>query len=168
MKRFMMAWLVLSASLLAVGTATPDSAAPATNAPAAKKPAKKFDLFGDEVVAKGNGFEIKRGSLDEEVIRLKAQAASRNQPIPPEQAQLMEQRILDQMIRLELLKVRATEPDRIAGAALAQKRIDEVKKQLRNENSFNLRLKAEGLTNEELVEKWTEAATVEEVARREL
>ncbi len=156
------AWFVAAAALA-------QSPAPAGAAAAPPKTASKTaDLFPDSVVARAKGFEIKRSQLDEEVIRIKSQAAAAGQPIPAEHAALVEQSVLDQMIQLELLKAKATETDKTAGKALAEKRFEEAKTRLGSEDAVNLRLKAEGLTREKLLAKWTEAATAESVVKREL
>jgi hypothetical protein len=42
-----------------------------TASDAKPKPARATELFGDSVVAKGKGVEIKRSELDDEVIRVK-------------------------------------------------------------------------------------------------
>jgi hypothetical protein len=108
------------AALVAGSFSAWPAAAPAADA---SKPtrAKTADLFGDNVVVKAKGFEIKRSQLDEEVIRLKALAAARNQPVPPEQSVQMEKQILEQLIQIQLLQSKATEADKAAGKELAQR-----------------------------------------------
>ncbi len=125
-------------------------------------------LFPDEVVAKGKGVEIKRAQLDEEVIRIKAQLAAAGQPIPAAHLKMVEQNILDQMITLQLLKAKATEADRAAGKGVAEKRFAAAKERLGSDDAVKMRLKAEGLTEEQLVGKWTDQATAEAVVKREL
>ena len=53
-------------------------AAESTNATDSKPKAasRATELFGDSVVAKGKGVEIKRSQLDDEFIRAKSQAAA--------------------------------------------------------------------------------------------
>src|SRR2546425_939629 len=100
MKKSIFVALVLVSLCLISQGATPDQAAAA----GAAKPAPKInDLFGDTVVAKGKGVEVKRDQLDEEVSRLKSQAALHGQSIPPEHLNLFERQILDQMIQIQLL-----------------------------------------------------------------
>ena len=141
--------------------------AAADNSTAPAKP-KTTDLFGDSVVARGKGFEIKRSQLDDEVIRLKAMAAARNQSIPPEQSSLLEKQVLEQLIQIQLLQSKATDADKVAGKELAQKRLAEAKSQLGSDEAFDRRLKSEGLTRDQLVSKWTDAGTAETVVKREL
>src|SRR6187399_2719909 len=99
------------ALVVLAGVVMQGQAQTATNAEA--KPVDKVAaLFGDEVVAKGKGVEVKRGQLDEEVIRIKSQLAAAGQPIPAAQVKMVEQNILDQMIALQLLKGKATDEDK--------------------------------------------------------
>jgi peptidyl-prolyl cis-trans isomerase C len=164
-----MNWLVLSLAAAAVTGVGLIAATPGSNDTSPAKPSDKTaDLFGDKVVAKGKGVEVKRSQLDEEVVRIKAQAAARGQAIPPEHMPMIEPQILDQLIQVQLLQSKATESDKVIGKDLAEKRIDEARTRLGSEESFNLRLKAEGLTKEILLAKWTESAIAETVVKREL
>ena len=160
--------LLLLATALPVWGAAPDKPA-STNTSAAPKPAAKpTSLFGNTIVAKGKGVEVTRGQLDDEVIRLKAQAAGRNQNIPPEQMGMMERQILEQLIQVQLLQAKATDADKAAGKALAEKRFEEAKTKLGSEEALNRQLKLMGATREEVMAKWTESATAETVLKREL
>ena len=160
--------LLLVAAALPVWGAAPDQPA-ATNAAAAAKPSMKAsDLFGSKVIAKGKGMEVTRGQLDDEVIRLKGQAAARNQNIPPEQMALMERQVLEQLIQLQLLKAQATDADKAAGKALAEKRFEEARAKMGSEEALNRQLKLMGATREEVLAKWTDSAAAETVLKREL
>lgn len=160
--------LLLLAAPLPMWGAAPDRPA-ATNAAAAPKPAvKTANLFTDKLVAKGKGLEINRSQLDDEIIRFKAQVAGRNQTVPPEQMALMERQLLDQLIQVQLLRAKATDADKAAGKALADKRFEEAKTKLGSEDALNRQLKLMGVTREEVQTKWTESATAEAVLKREL
>jgi peptidyl-prolyl cis-trans isomerase C len=154
--------LLLAASPLA-GIAHAANAPATTPAASATKP----ELF-NEVVAKGKGFEVKRSQLDDEVSRVKSQYAARNQNIPPEQIQLMEQQVLDQLIQVKLLLGKATDADRATGKSMAESKFEEAKTKVGGEENLNRRLRAEDLTKDQLLSKWTEAATAEAVAKRDL
>ena len=158
--------LLLLAAALPVGGAAPDR--PASTNSTAKPALKASDLFGNKVVAKGKGIEVTRGQLDDEVIRIKAQAAARNQNIPPEQMGQMEQQILEQLIQVQLLQAKATEADKAAGKVLAEKRLVEATTRLGSDEALNRQLKLMGATREEVLAKWTESATAETVLKREL
>ena len=160
--------LLLMAASLPVWGAAPDQPA-STNATAATKHADNlFSLFGNTVVAKGNGVEVTRAQLDDKVIRLKAQAAARGQSIPPEHMAMVDQQVLDQLIQVQLLQAKATPEDKAAGKALAEKRFEEAKAKLGSEEAINRQLKLMGTTREEVLIEWTDSATAESVLKREL
>jgi peptidyl-prolyl cis-trans isomerase C len=155
--------LLVMATLPMWGAATGQSAS--TNAASADKPAlKPSDLFGSKVIAKGKNVEVTRGQLDDEVIRLKAQAAAHGQNTPPE----MERQLLEQLIQVQLLDAKATPEDRAAGKELAEKRFEEAKTKLGSEENLNRQLKLMGATREEVLAKWAQSATAETVLKREL
>ena len=148
--------------------AAPDQPATASASAVSKSEAKINELFPDKVIAKGKGVEVSRNQLDEEVIRFKSQVAGRGQTVPPEQMAMMERQLLDQLIQVQLLKAKATDADKAAGKALADKRFEEAKTKLGSEDALNRQLKLMGVTREELLAKWAESATAESVLKREL
>jgi peptidyl-prolyl cis-trans isomerase C len=159
--------LLLAAALPAWGAA-PDQPA-ATNAATTPAPAfKASSLFSNSIVAKGKGVQVTRALLDDEVIRLKAQFASRGQTLPAEQAAAMDRRVLDQLIQIQLMQGRATAEDKAAGKALAQKRFEEAKTRLGSEEALARQLKLMGTTRDEVLLKWADSATAEVVVKREL
>ena len=160
--------LLLLAASLPVWGATPDKPASADAAGAPKPAANSISLFGNSLVAKGKGVEVSRGQLDDEVVRIKSQAAARGQNIPPEQMAMVDRQVLDQIIQVQLLSAKATAEDKAAGKALAEKRLEEAKTRLGSEEAFNRQLKVMGTTHEEVLAKWSEGATAEAVLKREL
>src|SRR5580693_1957109 len=76
-------------------------------------------LFGDPVIAKGNGVEVKQSALDEVVLGIKSAAAARNQTIPPQQLMGIESQMLNRLIQIQLLLQKSTDADKAAGAAKA-------------------------------------------------
>lgn len=169
MDRLTKSFLALTAAAAcALGPASAQPAA-SSNAAAPAKPARKAaDLFPDSVVARGKGVEVKRSQLDDEVIRVKSQIAARGQAIAPEQAALLEKQILQQLIQLQLIKSKATEAERVDAKKEATKLMDEAKAQLGSDETFNLRLKAQGMTQDELVGKWTDGELAKLILTREL
>jgi peptidyl-prolyl cis-trans isomerase C len=160
--------LLLLAASLPVWGAAPDQPA-ATNATAATKPAiDTASLFGNAVVAKGKGVEVRRSQSDEKVIRLKAQAAGRGQNIPPEQMALLDQQVLEQLIQVQLLQAKSTAADKAAGKVLAEKRFGDAKTRLGSEEALNRQLKLMGTTREEVLAEWTDSGAAENVLKREL
>jgi parvulin-like peptidyl-prolyl isomerase len=105
--------LLIAAVLLCEQTqAAEDTKAAETKSKATSRAA---ELFGDSVVAKGKGVEIKRSQLDDEFIRVKAQATANGRQLTSDQSTLLERQILDGLIQLRLLLAKATEADRAKG-----------------------------------------------------
>jgi len=105
--------LLLAAALMSTRAWAAEDAA-STDAKS-KSPAKASELFGDSVVAKGKGVEIKRSELDDEFIRVKSQATAAGRSIPSEQTAIIERQILDSLIQFRLLLGKATEADLTKG-----------------------------------------------------
>ncbi|MGO8931656.1 MAG: peptidylprolyl isomerase [Limisphaerales bacterium] len=160
--------LLLLAASLPVWGAAPDRPAFTDSAGAAQPLANPSNLFGKTIVAKGKGVEISRSQLDDEVIRIKAQAAARGQNIAPEQMPMVDREVLDRLIQVQLLEAKATAEDKAAGKALAEKRFEEAKARLGSDEALNRQLKVLGTTREEVLANWIEGATAEAVLRREL
>src|SRR6478672_5328131 len=88
----------LSAGLLLASPAL--RAAESNAAPATARPESRLtELFGDPVVAKGKGLEIKQSQLDAELSRTKSALAARGGNVPAG----LEPQVLDGMIGLKLL-----------------------------------------------------------------
>ncbi len=160
---------VIAASLLAAHAAGAASAPASTNNPSPATPAPKAaDLFPDTVIAKGKGVEVKRSQLDEDFSRLRMQYALRNQQIPPDQIPDVQRRLMDEIIRTQLLIAKATDAEKAEARKQAQKRFDEAKADLGSEEVLNARLKAQDTTAEKLIANWTEALTAQTVLERDL
>ncbi len=159
---------LVAAAVLVTVRADAAQPTPTNAAPSAKSGSTSTDLFGSTVVAKGKGFEIKRSQLDDDVVRAKAQLSAAGRPVSADQTALMEQQILDQLINVQLLKAKATDADRAAGKAAAEKRLADVKTKLGSDDAFKRQLTLMGATEQEVVDKWAEALTAEAVLKREL
>lgn len=158
--------ILLAAGLLTVWLFP---AAAQTDKPAETKPADKIaELFGDPVVAKGAGMEIKRSELDAAVMGVKASGAARGQQLGPDQALLLERQVLERLMQIELLNNKATEADKTKGKDEAKKRYDLILERAGSEENLVRQLKSVGMTSEELNRKMTEEATAEAVVVREL
>jgi parvulin-like peptidyl-prolyl isomerase len=129
---------------------------------------KLRELFGNETIARGKGFEIKQGRLDESVITIRAGAASRGNAMPPDAVRRLEREVLKRLINIELLKQRATDEDRQKGEVEAQKRLDQLIERAGSEEAMARQLKAVDLTIERLRAKLIEEATAEMVLQREM
>src|SRR5882757_1018748 len=104
--------LVAAAFLSGQTRAAEDTAATETKPKAASR---ATELFGDSVVAKGKGVEIKRSQLDDEFIRAKSQAAANGRQLTSEQSAILERQLLDGLIQLRLIIAKATEADLAKG-----------------------------------------------------
>src|ERR1051325_7477308 len=157
--------LLLAISMVAhVRAAQPAPAEP----PPAKAKVTAADLFGDSVVAKGKGFEIKRSQLDDGVSRYRSQAASQGRNFSPEHVGMIEQAVLNQLIQIQLLLGKANEADKTAGQAEAKKMLAQAQTKLGSEEALNRELKINGATREEVMAQWADGVTAEAVVRREL
>jgi len=136
----------------------------------AAQTSKTIDLFPDEVVAKGNGVEIKRSLLNEAFVLVKANllAGAQSYYIPDERRKVLEARLLDRLIATQLLLAKATEEDKKKAEEAAKKFIDEAKSRTVSEDIFILQLKANGLTFEKFKTRVLEQCICDEVVKREV
>jgi len=121
-------------------------------------------LFGDPVIAKGKGFEIKRSALDQIMVGAKGQAAAANQQLPAD----FEARALNQLITIQLLLQTASDADRAAGQKDADLQYTNILKHFGSEEAFARQLKAVGMTMDELRAKALQEATAKAALKREL
>jgi parvulin-like peptidyl-prolyl isomerase len=97
----------------------PTSPAPASPDTNVNLNATMTALFGNPVIAKGKGFEIKQSDLDEVMTGIKTAAVMRNQSIPPEQLKTIEAEMLNRLIQVQVLLQQATDADRVEGNKMA-------------------------------------------------
>jgi peptidyl-prolyl cis-trans isomerase C len=158
------AGLLLAATVWAVTAKTGAQTTAPTNAGA--KPASKTDeLFGDPVIAKGKGIEIRQSRLDEAIASVKAGAISRGQEINPAQMPLLEKQVFDNLLMNQLLTAKATDADRAKGKEEGDKRFELIKKRASSEEALVKQLKALGLTVDTLHARLIEEAVPQEVLR---
>jgi parvulin-like peptidyl-prolyl isomerase len=151
--------------------ALPHVQAAATNAPAsaaAKTTNAMAALFGDPVIAKGNGFEIKRSELDEVLTGLKSAYAAQGQAIPPARLTQIEGKLLEQLIQIQLLLQKATAADKTSGAQKAELQVSNLLARVGSPEALDRQLKASGMTMAELRSKVTQESTAQVVLTREL
>jgi parvulin-like peptidyl-prolyl isomerase len=147
--------------------------AAATNAPAptatSTKPTNAMTaLFGDPVIAKGNGFEIKRSELDEVMVGLKSAAIARGQVIPQARLAQIESQMLSRLIQVQLLFQKATAADKADGVKKAGLQIAALLERAGSQEALDRQLKALGMTPDELRSKVTQETTAQAVLTREL
>lgn len=139
-----------------------------TNAPSTKPSDKIAELFGDPVVARGTGIQVKRSDLDAAVMGLKASGAARGEKFTPEQALMLERQVLDRLVQIQLLLNKATDADKAKGKEVTEKRYDLILKRAGSEETLTRQLKSVGMTPTELRRKMSEEAIAEAVVSREL
>jgi len=160
----------LTVALLA-SRAEADTAPAGTNAVAntnASSSATMASLFGDPVIAKGKGVEVKQSALDEVVLGIKSAAAAHNQTIPPSQLLGIESQMLNRLIQIQLLLQKATAADKAAGDAKAEEQLTNLLARAGSQEAFDRQLKAVGMTPQELRTKITQEATATATLTREL
>ena len=122
----------------------------------------------DPVIARGKGFEIKRGELDEAMAGINRIAASKNQTISPENAGVIEKQILSQMIDSRLLLAKATDVDRDAGTNAAKQHMTALLENFGSADELNKQLQLMGETPEQERSTFADRITAQTVLFREL
>ena len=149
------ALLALPQTRGATPSATVSAAADTNSAPADTMAA----LFGDPVIVKGNGFEIKRSELDEVMLGLKSAAAAHGETISPEQSSGIESQMLNRLIQIQLLMQKATDADKADGKKKADAQIATLLERAGSQEALDRQLKGVGMTLDELRAKVMQEAT---------
>ncbi len=152
-----------AASANAAGTNAPGSAAPG-----AKPVDAMTALFGDPVIVKGKGFEIKRSELDQVMTGLKSAAAARGQAVPPAQLTQIEGQLLGRLIQVQLLLQKATAADTSNGVQRADLQMKALLERAGSQDVLDRQLKAVGMTPADLRAKVTQESTAQAVLTRVL
>lgn len=138
------------------------------------KPAERIsELFGDTVVARGKGLEIKRSQVDTAIIAIKATAAARGQTIPPEMTRSLEQQVLSDLIGQGLILTKATAAEKAKGQEefnkfFAKFKADSKLSDAEFEDKLTPQLRAQGLTREQWEKQRVDQIIVGLVLEREL
>jgi parvulin-like peptidyl-prolyl isomerase len=171
MKTKMIFSAVLAAAVIAMpranGATSGDAAAPAPMAAATNsKPADVMAaLFGDPVIAKGNGFEIKQSQLDGVVDAFKARTAAMGQTVPSDE---LTKTALNSLIVNQILLQKATDADKAQGKKDADQYITQKIKQFGSQDAVEVQLKAAGKTMDGWRAEMTQQTTATAVMIREL
>ena len=131
-------------------------------------PVTMTSLFGDPVIAKGKGFEIKQSELDEVVLGIKSAAAAHNETIPADQMTAIEAQMLNRLIQIQILLQKSTDADKAEGKKKADAQIAALLERAGSQEVFDRQLKAVGMTPDELRKKVTQEATATATLTREL
>lgn len=158
--------LILSAALVAGVISATAATAPvaATAVTNASPEAAMKALFGDPVIVKGKGFEIKQSDLDQILTGAKANAAAQGQNLPPE----FTTAILNQLITIQALMQKSTPADRAAGAVEAEAQYTNLLKRFKSPEEFERQLKLAGMSLTDLRSKAAQEATAKVTLKREL
>lgn len=164
-----------AAWVVAAGTPATNAPAPAGNPKAATAAtnvvatatnighaATMAELFGDPVIAKGKGFEIKRSALDEVVPKIKLMAAAYGRVVTSQQAEV---NALNSLIVKSLLMQKATDADRAEGKKEAEQDISQILSRAGADN-VALQLKAQGKTMDDWRSEMTEQVVISTVLVR--
>lgn len=127
-------------------------------------------LFGDRIVAKGKGIEIKASQVEEGYISFKANKTAAGERVPEsaEATKKIEEEILSHLIGTKLVLLRAMPVDRSNAVMVAEKFIEEKRSRAISDAAFTRQLRAVGLNPEQFREQIVEQATVKAVVDREL
>ena len=140
------ALIALPRAQAVTGDAAP-TAAPAVAANTSATNSKSADmmaaLFGDPVIVKGTGFEIKQSQLDVVVDAFKARTASMGQTVSPDE---ITKTALNSLIVNQLLLQMATGADKAEGQKEADKYIAQTVKHYGSQSVVDEQLKAAGKT----------------------
>lgn len=142
------------------------AAAEGANAPA-RRPTFA-ELFGDDVVARGKGIEVRRSQLEAAFVAYRANLAARGQSVPDEQRTVREAQLLERLLITQLLGQRATDADRKLAKELGDKFLAESKQGAASEDSFYRQLKAMGMSPEQFQKRVDEQSLAEAVIAREV
>ncbi len=125
-------------------------------------------LFGDPVIATGDGVSVKQSELDGVITSVKSAAAAQGQQIPQERLLQYEAEALEQMIDIQLLNQKATAADKAVGQQKADKAMAALLKRAGSKEMLDMQLKAAGSSEAELSNKVAQEATAMAVLQREL
>jgi len=100
-------------------------------------------LFGDPVIVKGKGFEIKQSQLDAVMDDIKARAAAAGQTVPPGE---LAKTVLNSLIGNQILLQKATDADKADGKKEADQYIAQIIKHFGTQAAVEEQLKAAGKT----------------------
>jgi parvulin-like peptidyl-prolyl isomerase len=166
--------MALGIGLLAFPTAQAATADASTSAtPAAANTNVNLDatmtaLFGNPVIARGKGFEIKQSDLDEVMTGIKAAAAMRNQSIPPEQVKMIENEMLNRLIQVQLLLQQTTDADRAEGQRLADLQTKTLLERAGSQEALNRQFMALGMSMDQLRTRLVQEGTAQAALVRQL
>jgi parvulin-like peptidyl-prolyl isomerase len=149
-------------SLVALAVGALLTASPAPGAAAASA-----SLFND-VVARGQGVEVRRGQMDEAFVAFKANLTARGQNIAEDKRLGAEAQLLDRLIVSQILVNKATAADKAKGTEKAAKFLEETERAAGSPEAFMRQLRALGISAPMFTNRVVEQAIAEELLNREI
>jgi hypothetical protein len=126
------------------------------------------DVFGDEVVAKGKGIEVRRADLDQALSEFRSAAVAQGRSIPDTELAAIEAKMLERLLLTRLVKLRATEEDKAKARGSAERVLRDTRRRAISEDSLRRQLLVMGMTPEGFEERIRDQALAEVVLEREL
>lgn len=154
-----LAAIILGAFSVQAVTAGASTNATPSNADTNSNPAATMAaLFGDPVIARGNGFEIKRSDLDAVMLGIKSAIVARGETVSPQQTAGIEGTMLNRLIQIQLLLQKATDADKADGKTKADAQLTTLLQHAGSQEILDRQLKAVGMTEDDLRTKITQEA----------
>jgi len=126
------------------------SFAPGAMASSADSPTTSASTGSNAVVAKGKGFEVKRNELDDLYVSYCARAAAQGQPVPDEARTSLRSNLLQHIILSKILTAKATDDDRAKTKQKIEIGIAQARTNAGSEEAFEMRIKASGMSLEQI------------------
>lgn len=170
--------MIYSAALGALVLAFPSARGATANASTNQAPAgtnanvnlnaTMTKLFGDPVIAKGKGFEIKQSDLDDVMTGIRSAVAQRNQSIPPGQLKLIQAEMLNRLIQVQLLVKTATDADKAEGKKTADLQMKTLLARAGSQEALNRQFMVLGISMGQLRTRLEQESTAQAALVREL
>ena len=163
--------LLLACLLVVSSLADPSRLSAQDSPPASERAGGAVDsskLFGDKILARGNGVEVRRSDVEKAFLLFRANLAARGERFDEDRRSAVEAQLLDRLIVTQLLTGRAVDEDRQAAVGSAERVIAKAKADAGTEGNFQHQLNLVGMSSAEFEAEMLERAICEEVINREL
>jgi hypothetical protein len=122
----------------------------------------------DVIIARGNGFVIKRNQLAEVINAIQRASAMNQTEIPPDKLKAIENETLKRMIQVQILLNMVTDADKATGRVNADQQLITLLVRAGSPEAFESKLKFVGMTPEGLRKKLIQEATATATLTRKL
>lgn len=117
-------------------------------------------LFGDRVLVRGTGFEVKKSEVDMAILEYKANLAASGQRLPPGPSDRLRNMIRDRIVALKVVLGLATDADRAGGTDTANKFIKAARAESKSTLEYERKLMTRGFS----VERWESQIVEKEIS----